>query len=60
MTENRVPEWVYRSEIRPPETDEEPWAVDADDIEAHPRLRLLALVALIVAVALVFAVRGVR
>lgn len=37
--DNRVPEWVYRSEIRPPETDEEPWAVDADDIEAHPHLR---------------------
>lgn len=32
----------------------------AADIEAHPHLRLLALVALIVAVALVFAVRGVR
>lgn len=33
---------------------------DPDDTEAHPHLRLIALVALIVAVALVFAARSVR
>lgn len=41
--------------LRPPLTDEEPWTIPTDE-EAHPHLRLIALVALIAAVALVFTI----
>lgn len=60
MTDNRVPEWVYRSELRAPETDDEPWAVELERRVERRRLSGVVLVLCVLVMVALVLLAGVR
>ena len=55
MTDNRVPGWVYRPELRAPGTDDEPWATATADRDRRSMSRIATVLIAVLLVAVAFA-----